>query len=55
MSDSDPDIVWIANKPWEDFGIDRRMVREMGRYARILWVDPPLSPATATRRRFGAT
>jgi teichuronic acid biosynthesis glycosyltransferase TuaH len=54
MSDSDPDIVWIANKPWEDFGIDRRMVREMGRYARILWVDPPLSPATVARRRFGA-
>jgi teichuronic acid biosynthesis glycosyltransferase TuaH len=55
MSDRDPDIVWIANKPWEDFGIDRRMVKEMDRYARILWVDPPVSPATPARRRFGAT
>lgn len=54
MSYRDPDIVWIANKPWEDFGIDRRMVREMDRYARILWVDPPVSPATSKRRRFGA-
>ena len=54
MSDRDPDIVWIANKPWEDFGIDRRMVRELDRYARILWVDPPVSPATSAGRRFGA-
>jgi teichuronic acid biosynthesis glycosyltransferase TuaH len=53
MNDRDPDIVWIANKSWEDFGIDQRMVKEMDRYARILWVDPPVSPATATRRRFG--
>lgn len=54
MSYRDPYIVWIANKPWEDFGIDRRMVREMDRHARILWVDPPVSPATSARRRFGA-
>ena len=50
----EPYIVWIANQPWEDPGTDRRLTKEMERYARILWVDPPISPATRTQRRFGA-
>jgi teichuronic acid biosynthesis glycosyltransferase TuaH len=54
MSNREPNLVWMANKQWEDFGIDRRMVKEMDRYARILWVDPPISPVTPTQRRFGA-
>ena len=47
----DPYLVWMANKVWEDHGIDQRLSREMQRHARILWVDPPISPATPTGRR----
>ena len=54
MSSDNPCVVWMANKRWEEPGIDRRMTREMERYARILWVDPPLTIATSTRRRLGA-
>jgi teichuronic acid biosynthesis glycosyltransferase TuaH len=54
MSADDPYLVWIANKLWEQPGIDRRMTREMERYARILWVDPPVSLATSAQRRLGA-
>jgi teichuronic acid biosynthesis glycosyltransferase TuaH len=51
----EPYLVWMANKLWEDHGIDRRMTKEMERHARILWVDPPVSPATSAQRRFGVT
>jgi teichuronic acid biosynthesis glycosyltransferase TuaH len=54
MSAGEPYIVWIANQLWEDPGTDRRLAKEMERHARILWVDPPISPATPTQRRFGA-
>jgi teichuronic acid biosynthesis glycosyltransferase TuaH len=53
MSPGVPCLVWMANQLWDDPGFDRRMVREMERYARILWVDPPVSLATPARRRFG--
>ncbi len=54
MNAGDPYLVWIANKLWEDHGLDRRITKEMERYARILWVDPPISVATSAQRRFGA-
>ena len=54
MSAGDPYLVWIANQLWEDPGTDRRLTKEMERHARILWVDPPVSPATPAERRFGA-
>ena len=54
MTVSDPYLVWMANKQWGDHGFDRRMIGAMGRHARILWVDPPVSPTTPARRRFGA-
>jgi len=50
----DPYVVWMANKLWEAHSVDRSMTRELERYARILWVDPPISPATRAYRRFGA-
>ena len=55
MSSDNPCVVWMANKRWEEPGIDRRMIAEMERYARILWVDPPLTIATSSRRRSGAS
>jgi teichuronic acid biosynthesis glycosyltransferase TuaH len=55
MSTDDPYLVWMANKVWEDHGTDRRLARGMQQHARILWVDPPISPATPRRRCFGAT
>lgn len=54
MNAGDPYVVWMANKVWEDHGIDQRLSREMQRHARILWVDPPISPATSRQRRVGA-
>jgi teichuronic acid biosynthesis glycosyltransferase TuaH len=54
MSTDAPYLVWMANKLWENPGIDRRMTREMERHARILWVDPPVSLATSAQRRCGA-
>ena len=54
MNCGDPYLVWMANKLWEDHGLDRRITKEMERYARILWVDPPISVATSAQRRFGA-
>ena len=53
MNTGDPYLVWMANKMWEDHGIDQRLSREMQRHARILWVDPPISPATSGQRRLG--
>jgi teichuronic acid biosynthesis glycosyltransferase TuaH len=50
----DPYVVWMANKLWEAHSVDRSMIAELQRYARILWVDPPISPATRAHRRFGA-
>jgi teichuronic acid biosynthesis glycosyltransferase TuaH len=54
MSAGAPYLVWMANKRWEDWGIDQRMIKEMVQHARILWVDPPISPVTPARRRLGA-
>ncbi|HEY7145398.1 MAG TPA: glycosyltransferase [Streptosporangiaceae bacterium] len=51
---TDPHVVWIASKRWEDHGIDQRMTAEMQRHARLLWVDPPVSLAIPARRRYRA-
>lgn len=54
MNAGDPYVVWMANKLWDAHSVDRSMVRALERYARILWVDPPISPATRAYRRLGA-
>jgi teichuronic acid biosynthesis glycosyltransferase TuaH len=54
VNTGDPYLVWMANKLWADHSLDRRMVAELERHARVLWVDPPISPATSAARRFGA-
>jgi teichuronic acid biosynthesis glycosyltransferase TuaH len=45
-------LVWMAGVSWDGIrGTDRHMVTAMARHARILWVDPPVSPVTAALRR----
>jgi teichuronic acid biosynthesis glycosyltransferase TuaH len=48
-------LVWMAGVSWDGIrGTDRHMVTAMARHARILWVDPPVSPVTAALRRSAA-
>jgi teichuronic acid biosynthesis glycosyltransferase TuaH len=45
-------LVWIAATSWDGVpGTDRAMAEQMTRYARVLWVDPPVSAVTPARRR----
>jgi glycosyltransferase involved in cell wall biosynthesis len=45
-------LVWIAPVSWDGIpGTDRAMATEMTRYARVLWVDPPVSAVTPARLR----
>jgi teichuronic acid biosynthesis glycosyltransferase TuaH len=46
-----PHLVWLAGVSWEGIpGTDRHMATAMARYADILWVDPPVSPARRSLR-----
>jgi teichuronic acid biosynthesis glycosyltransferase TuaH len=50
-----PYLVWFAGVSWDGIrGTDRNMVSAMTHHASILWVDPPVSPLTSARYRFGA-
>jgi teichuronic acid biosynthesis glycosyltransferase TuaH len=45
-------LVWVAPTSWDGIpGTDRPMAQEMTRYARVLWVDPPVSAVTPGRLR----
>jgi glycosyltransferase involved in cell wall biosynthesis len=45
-------LLWIAPTSWDGIpGTDRPMAQEMTRYARVLWVDPPVSAVTPGRLR----
>jgi len=45
-------LVWIAPVSWDGIpGTDRAMATELTRYARVLWVDPPVSAMTPARLR----
>jgi teichuronic acid biosynthesis glycosyltransferase TuaH len=47
-------LVWFAGVSWGGIrGTDRHMVSAMTRRASILWVDPPVSPLTSAKHRFG--
>ena len=49
-------LVWMAGVSWDGIvGTDRHMVAAMAPHARILWVDPPISPMTAASRRNGTS
>jgi teichuronic acid biosynthesis glycosyltransferase TuaH len=54
VSTGDPYLVWIASQRWEGHGTDRRLAAALARYARILWVDAPVSLATSAQTRLGA-
>jgi teichuronic acid biosynthesis glycosyltransferase TuaH len=41
-------LIWIAGVSWDGIrGTDRCLATAMTRHARILWVDPPISPVTS--------
>jgi teichuronic acid biosynthesis glycosyltransferase TuaH len=45
-------LLWVAPTSWDGIpGTDRPMAQEMTRYARVLWVDPPVSAVTPGRLR----
>jgi teichuronic acid biosynthesis glycosyltransferase TuaH len=45
-------LIWMAGVSWDGIaGTDRQMAAAMVRYARILWVDPPVSPLTMSVHR----
>jgi len=48
-------VLWFAGAPWDGIpGTDRRLATALSVHYPVLWVDPPISPATATARRGGA-
>lgn len=52
MTGGDDHLIWMAAVSWDGIrGTDRQLATAMARHARILWVDPPVSPATPARRR----
>jgi teichuronic acid biosynthesis glycosyltransferase TuaH len=47
-------IIWLSGERWDRYaGSHRHMAVALAEHARILWVDPPISPATRTRQRDG--
>jgi len=45
-----PYLVWVAGVSWDGIhGTDRHLVGALTRHARVLWVDPPVSPLTPAR------
>jgi teichuronic acid biosynthesis glycosyltransferase TuaH len=51
----DKRLLWLAGVPWDGIpGVEKQMVAELTRHSRVLWVDPPVSPATPTRLRHGS-
>ena len=52
---SGPYLVWVAGVGWDRIrGTDRHLVAALTRHARVLWVDPPVSPLTPAWRRGAA-
>jgi teichuronic acid biosynthesis glycosyltransferase TuaH len=55
-SDARALIVWSAGVSWAaPAGTDRHMAAALEKYADILWVDPPLSPISRHKYRYGAS
>ena len=52
MGKADREIIWISGESWDRYaGAHRDMAVAMSKHARILWVDPPVSPVSVARRR----
>ena len=53
MTEAHRHLVWMAAVSWDGIrGTDRHLATAMTQRARILWVDPPISPVTPARRRY---
>jgi teichuronic acid biosynthesis glycosyltransferase TuaH len=51
----DKRLLWLAGVPWDGIpGVEKQMVAELTRHSPVLWVDPPVSPATPARLRHGS-
>ena len=51
LTEGDHYLIWMAGVSWDGIrGTDRHLATAMARHARILWVDPPVSPARPTLR-----
>jgi teichuronic acid biosynthesis glycosyltransferase TuaH len=47
-----PALVWMAAAPWHGIrGTDRNLATALSQHARVLWVDPPVSPLMTAARR----
>ena len=52
MTEQDHHLIWMAGVSWDGIrGTDSHLATAMARHARILWVDPPVSPVTPARLR----
>jgi teichuronic acid biosynthesis glycosyltransferase TuaH len=50
-----PQLIWMSGQLWGGVaGTHKNMATAMAAYARILWVDPPVSPLTTVARRHDA-
>jgi teichuronic acid biosynthesis glycosyltransferase TuaH len=50
LSMADRHLIWMAGVSWDGIrGTDRHLVTAMTEHARILWVDPPVSPVTPAK------
>ena len=48
---SDELVVWFAGVPWDGIrGTDRHLATALADHVEVLWIDPPISPATPRRR-----
>ena len=53
MTRRDNLLVWMAGVPWDGIrGTDRHLATAMSRHARILWVDPAVSPLARRTTNF---
>jgi teichuronic acid biosynthesis glycosyltransferase TuaH len=56
LNPGDRQLIWMSGQSWGGVaGTHRNMATAMTAYARILWVDPPVSPLTTIARRYDAT
>jgi len=48
LNEEEHHLIWMSGQSWDGVaGTHRNMATALTRYARILWVDPPVSPVTS--------
>jgi teichuronic acid biosynthesis glycosyltransferase TuaH len=54
LSSAKQQVIWISGESWDRYGgAHRNMATALAEHARILWVDPPVSPVTVAKYRYG--